>query len=417
MVKKSHLQKLRFININIVMQKFANKNFCDEKNLVTTIQLSRTRNIGPVTFLNLIRKYNTPQNALENVTAILKAKGFTKDIISKAEAEDEIAKIHKNNANIITIFDEEYPKLLAEIYDPPIIITYKGGWQITKNKSIGVVGARNSSANGLGLTYKICSDLVKDNFVITSGLAKGIDASAHKSALENNGKTIAVIAGGIDNIYPKENTKLYNEIAENGLIISENPFSALPKSESFPRRNRIISGLSLGVLVVEAVMKSGSLITARFANEQGREVFCIPGFPLDARSEGPNSLIKKGANLVTSAFDIVNNLKDYSEENIINKIQNNLLFDTENFSFEAEIMNNNSEEKEEIIDENDETTNSQSQDYSKLILDYLSTSPTEIDEIFRKFQIPASKINSIILELEITGQINRQPGNKIVKIV
>ncbi|MDX1949038.1 MAG: DNA-processing protein DprA [Rickettsiales bacterium] len=397
------------------MQKFYQKEFCSNENQVRVFQLSRTRNIGPITFLSLIKKYKNPQNALEKITDILKSKGLTKDIISKSQAEDEIALIQKNNAKFITIFDEEYPSLLAEIYDPPIIISYKGDWQITKNKSIGVVGARNASANGLGFTYKISTDLVKQNFVVTSGLAKGIDASAHKASLENNGKTIAVIAGGIDNIYPKENAKLYTEIAEKGLIISENPFGSLPKSESFPRRNRIISGLSLGVLVVEAVMKSGSLITARFANEQGREVFCVPGFPLDARSEGPNNLIKKGANLVTSAFDICDILKDFSEENILNKIQNNLLFDVENYSFETEILNNNSEEKEEIIDENDEAKPSQNQDYSEMILDYLSSSPIEIDEIFRKFQIPASKINSIILELEITGQINRQPGNRIVK--
>ncbi len=394
----------------MTINRFANKEFCNDKNLVTTIRLARTRNVGPITFLKLLSKYKTPDNALNEVQNILKGKNITGELYSQTQAEEEISRTQKFGGNIISIFDEAYPYLLSEIYDPPIMISYRGNLGITKNRSVAIVGARNSSNNGVSLTYKFSSELTQAGYTITSGLAKGIDAAAHKAAIDakNKASTIAVIAGGIDNIYPKENKKLYEEIFEKGLVISENPFGSLPKSESFPRRNRIISGLSLGVLVIEAAIRSGSLITARFASEQGREVFCIPGFPLDPRAEGPNDLIKKGAMLVTDSTDIISSLRDFTEEKIIDRKQSNLLFDSED-NIDFDIANYESKIPDKEIIEIEETKIFSADN----IIKNLSYTPTEIDEIVRQTKLSSSQLNSILLELEIAGEIMRHPGNRI----
>lgn len=391
------------------MNRFHNKDFCNDKDIVTTLRLMRTKNIGPVTFLKLISKYKTPEDSLVAVESILKQKNIT--ICSKSEAEDEMAKTLKFGAKMISVFDESYPYLLSEIYDPPVIISYLGDFDKAKNRSVAIVGSRNSSTNGISLTYKLASELAVAGYTISSGLAKGIDAAAHKGALDtkSNASTIAAIAGGIDNIYPKENKKLYEQIAESGLIISENPFGSLPKSESFPRRNRIISGLSLGVLVVEAALRSGSLITARFANEQGREVFCIPGFPLDPRAEGPNDLIKKGATLVTGSDDIISSLNEITYDKIIDRKQCNLLFDSEEMDFD--IKEDQSSIKEVNIEEPPKSKIFSSENLIK----NLSYTPTEIDEVIRQANISSSELSSILLELEITGEIIRHPGNRISK--
>lgn len=401
-----------------------NANLNNPENYIAAIRLARTRNIGPVTFLNLIRKYNSPVNALEQVTHIMKAKGILDNLVSEDDAHAEIEEAKKIGAKIITILDEEYPKLLSEIYDPPILLSCLGDVSLLRRKSLGVVGTRNASANGLSFTYKISKEIAEQNYVITSGLAKGVDTSAHKAAIETGAATIAVIAGGIDNIYPKENKKLYDEISEKGLIISENPFGALPKSESFPRRNRIISGLSLGILVVEAALKSGSLITARFANEQGREIFAVPGFPMDPRAEGPNDLIKNGATLVTSSKDILSELRNISEEKIIRRVvsnKGNLLLDEsiqfemdENIFSDANNIAENSDDEKSIADSVEEDNLNENSENK--ILKFVSYSPIEIDELVRVTKLNPAKLNTLLLELEISGEITRHPGNKVAKV-
>lgn len=365
---------------------------------LAAIRLARSNNIGPVTFLKLIKKYGSPSESLKAAELILDKKG--EKIFSKAEAEKEIEQTEKFGAEIITIFDECYPALLAEIYDPPVVMTVKGNKTKLKelNRTVGMVGARFASANAISLSYKFAKELAEQNACVISGLAKGIDTGAHKGALaakNNEMTTIAVTAGGIDNIYPPENEKLYEEIAERGVIITENSFGRSPKAENFPRRNRIISGLSEAVLVVEAALKSGSLITARFALEHGRELCCIPGFPLDPRSEGTNMLIKKGANLITSSKDILDVISNFDFETP--KIERTIFSEDEIFDVEQ-----NEEMKKEIIDSE--------------LLNIISETPVPVDDLINIYKFSPAELNSKLLEYEILGQITRYPGNKIAKV-
>ncbi len=217
-------------------------------------------------------------------------------IFSKSETEREIGLLEEDNAKIITYKSLEYSKLLLEIYDPPPILSYKGNVELLNHKKcVAIVGARNASANGRNFAHKIATGLVEQDYITVSELARGIDSSVHQAAIS---KTIGVIAGGIDHIYPPKNKKLFENLAGEGLILAELPIGSTPLEKHFPQRNRIISGLTLGVIVVEVGLKSGSLITTKFALEQNREIFAIPGFPLDPRYQGTNKLIREGVYLV-----------------------------------------------------------------------------------------------------------------------
>ncbi len=361
----------------------------NEAETFATLRLIRSNNIGPITFLKLVRKYSKPSEALKEAEKILKAKG--KELRSIKDIEAEIKNTEKASARLITIFDEHYPALLSEIDDPPIILAVKGDIEKLNDNMVAMVGARYASTNAISLSYKFAKELADENAIVVSGLARGIDTAAHKGALASKNKnlnTVAVIAGGIDNIYPPENEKLFSEVAEKGLIISENEFGTIPKAEHFPRRNRIISGLSQITCVVEAALKSGSLITARFAAEQNREVACVPGFPMDPRSEGTNMLIKKGASLITSSKDILELLNNFEDRKI------------RNLSFN---------ESEEDILYQERTENMIDID----LLSIIGTSPTSVDEMIDIHGFSAADINSKLLEYELLGEIIRHPGNKV----
>lgn len=385
-----------------------------EKEFLATLRLIRTSNIGPITFLKLISKHKTPSQALLAAEDILHQKN--KKLISEEKILQEIENCQKNNAKIITIFHENYPSLLSYIEDLPIVLTYKGNLNLNE-KLVSLVGSRYSSNNAVSLSYKLARDLANNQTTVVSGLARGIDTGAHKGALQadNNCATIAVIAGGIDNIYPPENEKLYSEIAEKGAVITENEFGMIPKAENFPRRNRIISGLCQVTCVVEAALKSGSLITARFANEQGREVAAIPGSPTDSRSEGTNKLIKHGATLVMCADDILELIPNFSfqkhriETSIFKEADEEFLFD----EISGSDSDSNSISEGKISNENN-LLNSQNNNFD--LLSHLSTSPTNIYDLINIHGISAAEINSKILEHEISGEIIRLPGNKVAKV-
>jgi len=359
---------------------------------IDALRLARSQNVGIKTFFDLIRIYGTPTRAIAKIPE-LAAKGGMKNIAiySEQEALTELAECEKLGASIISYFDPEYPSLLKNIYSPPALITVFGKKEILNRKKIAIVGSRNSSLNGDRFAYKIANELAEQGFVIVSGLAKGIDTAAHKAS--TNSGTIAVIAGGIGNIYPKENEELYYKIAETGLVISELPLGAAPKAQNFPQRNRIISGLSYGTLVVEANLKSGSLITARFALEQMREVFAVPGFPLDPRAEGTNKLIKQGAVLTTSIEDILENISSFDENS------NNFLKDSSDNDFL-------SDNKTGILEED-------LQKARVLILKLLNSSAISIDMLIAKTNLRTDIVLSVILELELAGKIYRDVGNKI----
>jgi len=358
-------------------------------NLADLLRLIRSENIGPVTFFQLIKRFGTAQAALAAIPELAQRGGKRQiNICSTDIVEKEINNTHKLGAKFVVYGQKEYPELLQHIHDAPPILSALGNLHLLHSKPIiGVVGARNASASGCAFARKLAYELGEQGYIIASGLARGTDAHAHNGAL-NNG-TIASIAGGIDNIYPPENAKLRAQIIEMGAIISENPFGSTPLARHFPARNRIISGVSRGVLVVEASPKSGSLITADFALDQGREVFAVPGSPLDPRAQGCNKLIKQGAVLVQSTQDIIDSLS--TEFSLSEPASSSF------YAAPAQVSEDDIIKAHKIIDEK------------------LGASPVSIDELQQQTDLPISLIMSSLLEKEIAGSVQRHPGNKISK--
>jgi len=375
----------------------ANKNFPKTENQgenqlerINWIRLARSHNIGNLTFLKLIHVYKTATNAIKNITEFSYRCNLKKkiEICSEETVFKELEDCKKFGAEIILFNDKNYPKRLKEIADPPPLLTIKGNKKLLNNNIIAMVGARNSSSYSLKQAQKLARELGENGFIIVSGLARGIDTACHMASLKTG--TIAVIAGGINTVYPPENSRLYQEIFEDGIVITESKFNSAPKSQNFPQRNRIISGISLGVIVVEASMKSGTLITARLAGEQGREVFAMPGHPNDPKSEGNIKLINDGAIPVNSYEDIIKELAHIKE----NKIEKY------NFTESKNIQNSNISSK----------TTEQTNDLHKLILSKLGRIPIFVDTIIDDVHEDAQAINIALMELELNGEITIKNG-------
>jgi len=303
-----------------------------------------------------------------------------------------MAALQKLGARLLAWGEPDYPEPLSYIPDPPPLLSVLGDVDLLNTSCLGIVGARNASANGRSLTRKIAADMGAAGWVVASGMARGIDTEAHKGALTTG--TIAVLAGGIDHVYPKENQSLYDAIKKSGALISECAPGTVPKAGHFPRRNRIISGLSWGVLVVEATKRSGSLITARMALEQGREIFAVPGWPSDPRAGGPNTLLRSGAVLTESAEDIlaeapthqtqrINNLKKHAQ-----KIDNKELY-------------------------SNTTPYCPPQRPPSELEKYLSSTPVPVDELVRECQFSPAALSEALLEMELSGRLERHPGNRV----
>lgn len=362
-----------------------------DNELFYILKLIRSENVGTRTFYALIDFFGSPKKAVSGVVEMA-TKATNKRSIrlaTDAEIEQEIKAVEKFGAGLISYKSPLYPSLLRHIPDPPPVLTYKGNIALLEQTTVAIVGARNASINGCVFAKKLAAELAATNHVIVSGLAKGIDSAAHLASFPN---TVAIIAGGIDHIYPKENTNLYNKICSEGLMLAENKIGTNPTAQHFPQRNRIISGISYGTVVIEASLKSGSLITARFALEQNREVFAVPGFPLDPRSFGTNKLLKEGAILVESADDIINSLSSAKlERSDLTDMNNNAINNIE----APKLM-------PEITDE-----------MRHLVTSGLSSTPIEIDELRQQLDLPITAIHVIILELELAGKAIRHPGNRI----
>lgn len=354
------------------------------------LRLIRSENVGPITFYKLIERYGSAARALEALPELAQRGGGKALRIHPAgEAEREVARLEKVGARLIARGEPDYPRYLAEVEDAPPLITVLGHPALLNRPALGVVGARNASLSGRRIAESFSRDIGQAGYVIVSGLARGIDTAAHGATLDSG--TVAVIAGGIDVVYPPENETLYRDIAARGCIVAESPFGTEPLARHFPRRNRIISGISLGVLIVEAAAKSGSLITARMALEQNREVFAVPGSPLDPRSEGANSLIKDGAHIATRAADIVDILRGLKVQSLRDR-------PGDNWQGGAE-----SDGAGQKIDDN----------LRQRVLENLSYSPIPLDLLIRELKAPIPHILTIILELELAGRIERQAGNKV----
>lgn len=356
-----------------------------EEDLLSWLQLARSENVGPLTFHRLLTRYITPQQALKALPYLASQGGLKRPlkIASFAEVENELVATRAFGAEILTFNNPLYPPLLRHIDSAPPVLTVKGRLELLQKPLFAIVGARNASAMGKKMAQQMADGLGKQGWVIPSGLARGIDAAAHQAGLPHG--TIAVLAGGLDVIYPPENEALYARIAEEGVLLAESPFGTQPQATLFPRRNRIISGISRCLLIVEAAIKSGSLITARYALEQGREIFAIPGHPFDPRSRGCNQLIKSGATLVETLEDI--------EKEILPSAP--LHLEETSPSVNTPLLRPNLDKARTIINEN------------------LSVVPICVDELIRECQLSASDVWSILLEMEIAGRLERLPGGKV----
>lgn len=365
-----------------------------EKELLSQIRLINTPNIGTISFYKLYKRFGSAAAALENLPTRFRA-------FPQEKAQKELQTARRKGIKIISFSDSLYPQALKEISDcPPLLYALGNEALLNHASSLAVVGSRNASVNGRKIASRLSYELTENNTLIVSGMARGIDSSAHKGAmyaLNQQGPTIAVLGTGIDIPYPEENKELYKQIIHQGLVISEYPLGTLPQPQNFPRRNRIIAGLTKGTLVVEANLQSGSLITARLALEQNREVFAIPGSPIESRSTGTNRLIKDGAYLVENIEDILTHLElssalpprpkfstqdSFLFENPLDKAQNNV-----------------------NIPKDENTAND--------ILSYLSKDGTYIDELIRATNLSADKLAALLIDLELSGEIERLPGNKI----
>jgi DNA processing protein len=356
----------------------------DEEERLDWLRLIRSDNVGPRTFHDLVNYYGGVGTALAALPALARRGGSTRPlrIVSREQAKAELTAARAAGVEFITLGEPDYPSRLKMIEDPPPIVAVRGNCDALVRPSIAIVGSRNASAAGVKFAERIARDLGDAGFAIVSGLARGIDAAAHRASLTTG--TVAVLAGGHARIYPPEHAGLLEKIVMKGAAISEMPFAWEPRAHDFPRRNRLISGLSLGVVVVEAARRSGSLITARLAGEQGREVFAVPGSPLDPRSEGANGLLKQGATPVTEAADVITAIEPILGRSID--------------------LPSAQEPSQELLGASDAEPGS---DERSRLIALLGPAPVSIDDLVRLSQSSATIVRSILLELEIAGRLAR----------
>jgi DNA processing protein len=358
-------------------------------NILPWFALKSTPGIGDLLFKRLIDRFNSPEVVFRATRKdLVDVEGITPRLaasIKQHKIGDSVKKdldlVMQKGYKIVTLTDTEYPPLLLQIPDPPPFL-YVFGRLNGSVRNIAVVGSRNATRYGISTTRRLCHDLVKLEMTITSGMALGIDSAAHEGALMGKGSTIAVLGSGLERVYPEQNRKLFHQIAENGAVISEFPLKTEPDAHNFPRRNRIISGMSLGTVVVEATKRSGSLITARPAVEQNRDVFAVPGSIQSFKSTGTHTLIKQGAKLVEHARDIIE---------------------------ELEYLIKTPVEIDKPADNITEKISSLSPD-ERVVFESLEPYPVHIDDIARKLSIEAGKLSSILLQLELKGFALQSPG-------
>ena len=364
----------------------------DPEERLDWLRLCRTETIGPVTFFALLRRFGSARAALAAVPRLGR-----RDVVPppRAAAERELAALARRGARLVCWGEPDYPATLAAIDDAPPVLSVLGRAELLAVPIVAVVGARNASANGRRLAHDLAAGLGEAGVVVASGMARGIDAAAHGGALATG--SVAVVAGGVDIVYPAENHGLYQALATDGAVVAELPLGTEPQARHFPRRNRIISGMALGVVVVEAAAKSGSLITARFALEQGRDVFAVPGSPLDPRCRGCNDLLRNGATLTETAADVVTQL---------GPLLHGARLPPHPPRHQRELPLTAAPAAAAPLVVDDDTG-------LGLILEKLSPTPVAVDELVRQCQLSAATVASLLLELELSGRIERHPGNLV----
>ena len=356
------------------------------------LRLIRSQNVGPRTFRALVNHFGGARAALEALPSLARRGGANAPkICSRAEAEREIEAARKLGVTIVAMGEPDYPQRLAMIDDAPPLLSVRGHAAVLSMPLVAIVGSRNASAAGIKITQLLAQGLSEAGFAIVSGLARGIDAAAHRASLASG--TIAVLAGGQDKIYPAQHESLLKDILPAGAALSEMPLGWEPRAHDFPRRNRLISGLALGVVIVEAAKRSGSLITARLAAEQGREVFAVPGSPLDPRAEGTNGLIKQGATPVTEAADIISVLQPIMTQPVLGQ--------------PLPLPSSDGELREP------EPGTEPEADERARIVGLLSPAPVSIDDLIRLSQSSPRVVRMVLLELEIAGRLERYGGGLV----
>jgi DNA processing protein len=368
------------------------------------LRLARTEGVGPVTYRRLMQKFLTADAALAALPDLARAGGRASApaIPGRGEAERELERLTRLGGRLVFVGDADYPPMMGLLADPPPVLSVLGNLAALRGRAVGVVGARNASANGRKMAEAIGADLAAQGIVVVSGLARGIDASAHQGAL-HVGLTVAAVAGGLDIPYPPEHAELQARIAERGAVVTEAPLGTAPQSRHFPRRNRIIAGLSLGVVVVEAARHSGSLITARLAQEADRELFAVPGSPLDPRCRGANDLIRQGAHLTESAEDVLANLPDDPRRT---GLARSPLFARDAGNELADAPSPWDAPAAPDIDMAAVQTE---------LLQLLSASPTSVDELIRRSRFAAPEMMAALMHLELAMRVEYLPGNRVVR--
>ena len=360
------------------------------------LRLVRTEGVGPVTYRRLLARYGSAAAALDALPSLARAGGRAMPPASPspADAEREFEQTRRIGGRLIFLGDEDYPPLLALLDDAPPCIAVQGDPACLTASAVAIVGGRNASANGQRMAESLAADLAQQMMVV-SGLARGIDGAAHKGALRT-GRTVAAVAGGLDVTYPQEHAELQRRIARAGAVVTEASPGTIPQARHFPRRNRIIAGLCLGVIVVEAAPRSGSLITTRIAQDAGREIFAVPGSPLDPRSRGSNDLIRQGAILVETAADVIDNLP-LQPETLADRMRG----PNAGLSEDAQAWQAAEEPPVDL-----------SQARGR-VLDLLSPAPTAVDDLLRRCQLSPSAVMAAVLELELAGRVETLPGSRI----
>jgi len=365
----------------------------DHDGRIACLRLIRSDNVGPATFRELINHYGGAELALEALPELARKGGRRRPIriLPRSSAEAELEAASKVGARPVFTIEPGYPPPLAAVDVPPPMLYVKGNTDLLARRCVAIVGSREASAAGLKLTRLFARGLGEAGFAIVSGLARGIDAAAHEAALASG--TIAVLAGGIDIVYPPENAALTAAIADTGCLVTEMPPGFVPRAREFPRRNRIISGMSYGVLVVEAARRSGTLVTARFAGEQGREVFAVPGHPLDPRAEGTNQLLKSGATIATGPEDVIEVLEPLAGLRRTSFREPSTIAPTPPAA--------------------PEPPPSPGDDDRRQILSVLGPAPIDIDELVRVTRLPIRAVHVLLMELDLAGRIVRHGGQLV----
>ncbi len=372
------------------------------------LRLARTDGVGPHTYRRLLARYGSPAAAIAALPALARDGGRPTPpaVPTAAEIAHERERLARLGGRFLVLGQADYPPLLALLADAPPVLACLGDPALLARPAVALVGGRNASANGVRVAEALAADLAQAGLVVVSGLARGIDGAAHTGALAT-GHTVAAVAGGLDCPYPPEHANLQRRIAEGGAVIAEAPLGTAPQARHFPRRNRLIAGLALGVVVVEAALRSGSLITARLAQDAGREIFAVPGSPLDPRARGSNDLIRQGAHLTETAADVLDNLPDHPLRQGLARAP---LFAR---GAAPDVPGGGlAEDGADLADAGEPPPEALAAARSRLA-DLLGPAPTAVDDLLRRCQLSPAAVLAALLELELAGRIESLPGQRV----